>query len=339
MKKVSIIIPVYNNKEFLTKCLDSVMNQTLKDIEIIIVNDGSTDGSLFILKNYADVYSNIVLLNQDNKGQAIAINRALDIATGKYIAFVDADDYIEPEMIETLYESAETDNLDLVICNWNRVDQNGNILSYYNHSNFESKVLDKYEVIREFFLNKEGLVEGYSWNKLIKRSLFSEFNIRYPNIKYEDIPAIFRVLTKINHCKYVNKCLYHYVQHNTQLTQTKNKENIKGYIQAIQMIGNILVEENLILEFNDEYFLYKSNRYLAEYYESKKIINRSSELAKMFKTILKSITIQKCITVNKPIDFKHLIKVLLFKMGLFHIFKRLSKYKITNKTIFPSLRR
>ena len=319
-KKVSIIIPVYNNEKFLDKCLTSVINQTLNDIEIIIINDGSTDGSLMKLKDYECVNSNIILLNQSNGGQAVAINRALDIACGEYIAFVDADDYMEHNMIETLYKEAKSSNLDLVICNWSRVDTNGKMLSYNDHSNFDNKLLDRNEVIQEFLLNKKELVEGFSWNKLIKRNLFNEFKIRYPKTKYGDIPAIFRALTKVKKCKYVNKTLYHYVQHNAQITHMKNEEKVKSFIEAIQMINGVLMEENLISEFKDDYFIYKSNRFLSEYSASSEVVNCSKELTRTFKTILQPITIKKCITFNKSIDFKLLIKICLYKMRLLRIF-------------------
>ena len=315
-KKVSIIIPVYNNEKFLDKCLTSVINQTLNDIEIIIINDGSTDGSLMKLKNYECINSNIILLNQSNGGQAVAINRALDIACGEYIAFVDADDYIEHNMIETLYKEAKSSNLDLVICNWSRVDTNGKMLSYNDHSNFDNKLLDRNEVIQEFLLNKKELVEGFSWNKLIKRNLFNECNIRYPNIKYEDIPTIFKILTKINNCKFINKNLYYYVQHNASITSTKNKKNVEEFIKAVEMINDILVEENLISVFKDDYFIYRSNCLLSEYIISIEVVKGSEELTRTFETIFQSIKINKLLRLNKPVNLKLLVKVFLCKIRL-----------------------
>lgn len=315
-KKVSIIIPVYNNEKFLDKCLDSVVNQTLNDIEIIIINDGSTDGSLIILKDYAHLNSNIILLDQPNAGQAIAINRALDIARGEYIAFVDADDYIEHNMIETLYKEAKSSNLDLVICNWSKVDINGRMLSYNDHSNFDNKLLDRNEVIQEFLLNQKELVEGFSWNKLIKRNLFDEFNIRYPNIKYEDIPTIFKVLTKIHSCKFINQNLYYYVQHNASITSTKNKKNIEDFIKAIEMINDILEEENLTSVFKDDYFIYRVNCLLSEYIVSMEVIKNSEELTRTFETIFQSIKVNNLLKLNKPVNIKLLIKVFLYKIRL-----------------------
>ncbi|MFD2442780.1 glycosyltransferase [Bacillus sp. CGMCC 1.16607] len=315
-KKVSIIIPVYNNEKFLDKCLTSVLNQSLNEIEIIIINDGSTDGSFMKLKEYESENSNIILLNQRNAGQAAAINRALDIACGEYIAFVDADDYIEHHMMETLFKEAKADNLDLVICNWSKVDTDGKILSYHDHAKYDQKLLDRNEVIREFLINEKELVEGFSWNKLIKRSLFSEYHIRYPSIKYEDIPTIFKVLTKINNCKFINKNLYYYVQHPASITNTKNPTNVRGFVEAIEMIHDILIEENLTLEFKDDYYIYKSNCLLSEYIVSIEVVKGSAELAKTFETIFQSLKIMRLLKWNKPINLKLLIKVFLYKIRL-----------------------
>ena len=236
---------------------------------------------------------------------------------GDYIAFVDADDYIERDMMEILFTEAKSSNLDLVICNWDRVDINGNILTYYDHSDFDNKLLDRNEIIREFLVNKNELIEGYSWNKFIKRSLFNEFNIRYPNIIYEDIPTIFKVLTKINTCKFINKKLYYYVQHNASITNIRSEKNVKGFIEAIQMIKVILIEENMFAEFKDDYFIYKCNRWLNQYITSREL-KESKELTSNFEEILQSITIKKCIKLNKPQKLKLLVKVFLYKMRLLY---------------------
>ncbi|MBY0124241.1 glycosyltransferase [Bacillus sp. S/N-304-OC-R1] len=318
--KVSIIIPVYNSEKFLINCLDSVVNQTFNDVEIIVINDGSTDGSLKILEYYAGEYSKIILLDQDNVGYSSTVNRGLNIANGDYIAFVDGDDYIELDMIEILYKEAAANDLDLAVCNWDRVDAYGNFLSYNDHSQFDNKFLTKKEVIREFFLNGKEMIEGYTWNKLIKRSLLNDFNIRFPKINYSDIPTMFKVLTKVNKCKYINKPLYHYVQNHTSISHTINANNAKGFINAVQMINSILLEENLMLDFEDAYFVYKSNAFFSEYSVYREQMKSSKEVQSLFKGILQPITIKKCISLNKIVNIKLLIKVCLYKTGLLRIF-------------------
>ncbi|MDR2066733.1 MAG: glycosyltransferase family 2 protein [Endomicrobium sp.] len=113
--KVSVIIPVYNTEEYLKQCLDSVCNQTLKDIEIICINDGSSDGSLSILKEYASKDKRIIVISQDNQGAGAARNVGLEVAKGKYVAFVDSDDWVELNMLEKLYPKAEETSADIVL--------------------------------------------------------------------------------------------------------------------------------------------------------------------------------------------------------------------------------
>ena len=114
--KVSVIVPIYNVKRYLAKCLDSIISQTLKDIEIICVNDGSTDGSEKVLAEYAKKDSRIKIVNRKNGGLSAARNTGMPYATGKYIGFVDSDDYIEPTMYELMYYNAEHFNSQMVIC-------------------------------------------------------------------------------------------------------------------------------------------------------------------------------------------------------------------------------
>ncbi|WP_319638021.1 glycosyltransferase [Cytobacillus luteolus] len=312
--KVSIIIPVYNNEKFLDKCLSSVINQTLKDIEIIIINDGSTDGSLLKLKEYESQNSNIILLNQKNAGQASAINRALEIACGEYIGFVDADDFVDHHMFETLYQEVKCNNLDLIICNWTKVDTNGKVLSYNDHDKYDNKILGRDEVIQEFLLNDKELVEGFSWNKLIKRTLFMDYNIRYPNIRYEDIPTIFKVLTKVNKCKYINKKLYYYVQHGASITNTKNVNNIIGFIAAVELLYDIIVEEKLESECMEAYYIYRSKCLIAEYILTIDVVNHSSVLRTTFDTIFQSIKMNQLL--KPPIQIKLIIQLFLYKIRL-----------------------
>ena len=118
MPKVSVIVPVYNVEEYLERCLDSLVNQTLKDIEIIIVNDGSTDGSKEIIQKYLNKYKNIVYLEKENGGLSSARNYGIPYAKGEYIGFVDSDDYVELTMYEKMYNKAIEEKSDMVECDF-----------------------------------------------------------------------------------------------------------------------------------------------------------------------------------------------------------------------------
>ena len=121
MPKVSIIVPIYNSEKYMEKCIDSILNQTLNDIEIILVNDGSTDSSLEIAERYKQRDKRVIIINQINSGPSIARNNGIKIATGKYIGFVDSDDYIEKTMYEKLFEVADNNKVNVAMCNYNEI--------------------------------------------------------------------------------------------------------------------------------------------------------------------------------------------------------------------------
>lgn len=133
MKKVSIIVPVYNMEKYLNKCMDSLVNQTLEDIEIITINDGSKDSSLKILNEYKEKYPNkVVIINQENQGISVARNNGINAATGKYIGFVDSDDYVKTDMFEKLYKKIEKTKSDIVICDYEKYFMNTEEFKYVN---------------------------------------------------------------------------------------------------------------------------------------------------------------------------------------------------------------
>ena len=136
---VSIIVPIYNVEPYLKKCIDSIINQTLTNIEIILVNDGSTDNCGKIIDEYAKKDNRIIALHKENGGQASARNMGLDIASGKYIGFVDSDDLIDKEMYKVLYDEAEKNIADLVICDFKKVNENYKIKkdSVFQEKNIE----------------------------------------------------------------------------------------------------------------------------------------------------------------------------------------------------------
>lgn len=121
MKKISVIIPIYDVEDYLIRCLDSVINQTYKNLEIILVNDGSPDKSGEICDNYAKIDDRIIVVHQENAGVSIARNKGLEISSGEYISFIDPDDYIELNMYEIMVNELEKNDVKIVCCNWNNV--------------------------------------------------------------------------------------------------------------------------------------------------------------------------------------------------------------------------
>ena len=132
MIKISVIIPVYNVEKYLRECLDSLINQSFKDFEVICIDDGSTDKSYKILEEYSQKDSRIKVLKQEHNGAGAARNLGIEIAKGKYIQFLDSDDYFEPNMLEELYNTAEKFGADMAVCSARKVDEAGNIVESGN---------------------------------------------------------------------------------------------------------------------------------------------------------------------------------------------------------------
>ncbi len=161
---VSIVIPVYNVEEYLDRCVQSVLRQTLKDIEIILVDDGSPDRCPQMCDEYASKYSHIKVVHKKNAGLGMACNSGLDVATGKYVAFLDSDDWVDPEMYETMYDTAEKHEAQLVFSGLRRVDESGNI--YPMSIIKEIQVYSSPEMIEEF---RSGMVASAPSERLERR--------------------------------------------------------------------------------------------------------------------------------------------------------------------------
>jgi len=175
--KVSVIIPVYNTEKYLRECLDSVVNQTLKDIEIICIDDGSTDNSLNILKEYASKDNRFVILEQKNQGAGAARNKGLEIAKGEYLSFLDSDDYFESNMLEKMYNSVILNNTDIAICQYSEHNMQTNkerILGY--DEKVYSMLLDNK---KEYCDNVYKLCPPVPWNKLYRKSYIVGNNIKF----------------------------------------------------------------------------------------------------------------------------------------------------------------
>lgn len=215
--KVSIIVPVYNMEKKLKKCIDSIINQEYNDIEIIIVNDGSTDNSLKIINQYDDY--RIKLIDQKNMGISEARNNGLKIATGDFICFVDSDDYIEPNMIKVLVDKIKETNSDIVVCDYYIFDDN------YNK---EEKIVGNDSIFgKDLYAHPEmiKLIDFAPWNKIYKSKLFDD--ISFPkNTKYEDFDAILKVFSKAKKIEKVNESLYDYYVNYSGETRTNNKKNM-----------------------------------------------------------------------------------------------------------------
>ena len=166
MKKLSIIIPVFNGEKFIKRCVDSVLNQSMYIDEIIIINDNSTDGTIEILeKNYSNLV-NIKIINlKKNHGVSYCRNLGIEKSSGEYIGFVDSDDYVEVNMFEKMYNNAKDNNLDICICNFVEVNQQNRIKSKYKNN---EEILERDKSLEKYLLNK---ISPSVWDKIFRRKI------------------------------------------------------------------------------------------------------------------------------------------------------------------------
>lgn len=214
---ISIIIPVYNMEKYLNKCLDSVLNQTYNNIEIILINDGSKDNSEKICKLYEKKDSRIIFINKENEGVSSARNLGLDIATGKYIFFVDSDDYIKENTIEKLYNNMVSSKAELSICGFYE-DINGKLIP---RTEGEIEILDKRNAIKRLLM-KSGF-QGYLWNKLFIKEKIKKNNISFDKKidLWEDVLFVFNYMMCCERIVYDPSNLYIYLNREDSAVHNK----------------------------------------------------------------------------------------------------------------------
>lgn len=212
MTKVSVIVPVFNVEAYLGECLESIVKQTLKDIEIVCVNDGSTDGSVEILNEYAQKDSRIKVINKQNSGYGDSMNKGIEAATGEYIGIVEADDFADPGMFENLYNIAKENDCDIVKSDW---------FNFWTRDNIKEKngrVNDFNGAIINALQHPEILtLQPTLWSAIYKRDLIKNNGINFlttPGASYQDTSFSFKVLALAKKIKFINNAYLYYRQDN-----------------------------------------------------------------------------------------------------------------------------
>ena len=330
MPVISVVIPVYNVEKYLSKCLESITNQTYKNLEIICVDDGSTDKSQKILEEYSKKDSRIKILLQPNSGQGVARNRGIDEAAGDYIFFCDADDYLEQSAFEQLLSRIETTGADFVFFESNVFDdRNGNSVdnSFWGGGGyldiFREKELFRYSDIPIL------LFKAFApWNKFFRTSFLKENNISFDeNLRFEDVIFHIKALLLASAVTYCPYHLYNY-RYFTSTSCTERFKNSKESLDILEVIKNVenllydrKVDENILKLFViwvfDILVCYYNN--ISDIYLKKTFRKRASYLFKQIK--MKYNDADLCEFVPE-----HILKALyrILKNKLFSI------YKITN---------
>lgn len=265
MIKISIIVPVYNVELYLHECINSIMNQTYNNIEIILVNDGSTDNSSKICDDYEKKDNRIKVIHKNNGGPMEAIIYGISVATGDFIGFVDSDDYIESNMYQTMIEAAISTNSDIVQCD---IIHEGESYSRKVLNNAKNILLNKDEIMQEllpqivnFWKYSPLLMSPSRCNKIFRRELLID-NIKYydARINYgEDLSMIFSILFDCERVLLLKDCLYHYRVNLNSITTTYKREfstNNQRLVQCIQKICEQKDNEGYFMSYCNNYYNY-----------------------------------------------------------------------------------
>lgn len=239
MPKVTVIVPVYNVEKYVAKCLDSLLAQTLDEIEIIVVNDGATDGSKEILLEYANKYpEKIKYLEKENGGLSDSRNYGVPYAKGEYIAFLDSDDYIEPEMYEKLYAKAKQEDSDMVECDF-----------YWEYPNKQ-----KLDTKESYQGKKEMLVKArvVAWNKLWKTELIQKAKVLFPKgYRYEDVEFFYQMIPFIEKVSFVKEPFIHYVQREGSISNSQNERTAEIF-EVLEHVISYYKERGIYEEYQTQ---------------------------------------------------------------------------------------
>ncbi len=234
---ISVIVPVYNVEPYIRKCIESIQNQTYKNLEIILVDDGSTDGSGITCDEYAAKDKRIRVIHKKNGGLSDARNAGLEICNGDFIGFVDSDDYIADDMYETLYDFAMKNNLDVAMCSNYLVFGDKFVKCKF----YKPKIIeDKYSIIEDIFVNKQGVSAIGVCNKLFKKNVLENLNFDKGKA-YEDVFFALKWIEKTDRFGKIYKNSYFYIQRENSITHQKIfsekiLDGVVGYYENLNII-------------------------------------------------------------------------------------------------------
>ena len=324
MIKISVIVPIYNAEKYMHKCIESILSQTLEDIELILVNDGSSDNSGKIADEYSKLDKRVSVIHQENCGPSVARNKGISAAKGQYIGFVDSDDYIEPTMYEELYKVASNKNVQVVMCSYiekHLYDDSSIIVK----PNLEPNKIYNKNDIKHKIISTFGKSENYGfyslWNKIYLREwlLESGINMDVNRDHGEDWWFNIDVLSSIESFAYVDKELYNYIHSNPNSLMFKYRENqFDLFLDGRLKMKEIMPPEYMDYKEFNKRFIYEFSSFIIR--TIKEIDDKSKRKSLINNVLNNKEVIESCKDVEGlPIYFKvttFLIKYRLKSLAL-----------------------
>ena len=250
MIKISLILPVYKVEKYISKCIDSCLAQDIpeNEYEIIVVNDGSPDNCENIVLDYQKKHSNIKLINQINKGLSGARNTGLKNATGKYVWFIDSDDWIANNILGNIIKTIDNSSLDMMWLNWNRIDESGEFLNQFKdfRRSDNTNIMSGGEFMEEVLL-----FCTFAWSFIFNRDfLLNSGHLFKEGITFEDVEFIPRVLIEVNKIKYYDVKVYNYLWRESSITSINNPQKIDDLTIAIKTNSDLARKHQGVSYFN-----------------------------------------------------------------------------------------
>lgn len=241
-EKVSVILPIYNVKQYLNDSVNSVVHQSYKALEIILVDDGSVDGSGKICDDWGKKDNRIKVIHKDNGGLSSARNAGMDAATGEYFMFTDSDDQLEQDIIEKSLDRIRRDQSDVVIFGYRKIDEQGNDLGAFT---FGNETLTKNELLNQLFQRICEMSFGYAWNKLYRSEMVRNSGVRADSniIDREDLIFNLELMQHMKKISYLESIGYFYLQRNTSLLHNSNLARLQGINQFCKRLDAIVLDD------------------------------------------------------------------------------------------------
>lgn len=302
---ISVIVPVYNAEKYIHRCVDSIINQTYTNLEIILVDDGSPDNSGVICDEYAEKDDRIVVIHKENKGVYTARNAGLDICTGEYIAFVDSDDYIESEMYEIMLSESLKDNVDICVCQWQYENQDGQRiidLNKINNTIYGKKTSIEFAEYLYGSSYENGVVCA-AWNKLYRKEIFE--TTRFYGRYIEDDRIHSEILSRDYSIFVLTDRLYIYCQNGDSLTNKPFREETLLFLDVLsERMKFFSANEKLLYNTRKLY----CNMYIEYYYKAKNANIKMTDIKEFDKSL-------KALIGSGYVNVKFIIRMLLFRFS------------------------
>ena len=317
---ISIVVPVYNVEKYIPRCIESILNQTYKNWEVIFINDGSKDNSLEVLKNYQKKDNRIKIIDKKNEGSGVARNIGIEKSEGKYLAFLDSDDWYEKDFLEKLYNNLKENNSDVSMCNprmtYDDRQKNKNINIYH---------FDRIELNKNPEKILGILAMPVIWNKLYKKEVVVSNGIRFPNYSFsEDVEFLYKVFLYVSKVSKVEEYLYNYYQRDNSETKKIKRESIEQVYKVIENIesyvkNNFIDKLGVFQQYKIQFIYSVSQILLSKTNDDKKLkrlINQNNNLMIRdikIKNIIKNKKIliyYMAIKLNKILEISKLISLL-----------------------------